>query len=147
MAHSFLLAAGPDGWHVTAGYHNRTPWGPATRTPQVQAEQEHAKAAPGTPAEVPAAGAVGRYSDTSPILLCTDGGHFDNLGLVVLLRLRCRTIHVIHTSGDKPPLATTLAQTVTLAYEELGVRITFGEQNQRLLDLVPQPTCSRRVTV
>ncbi|MEU8853031.1 hypothetical protein AB0C70_44030 [Streptomyces sp. NPDC048564] len=80
---------------------------------------------------------VGRYSDTSPMLLCTDGGHFDNLGLVELLRLRCRTIYLIDASGDKPPLATTLAQAVTLAYEELGVRITFGEQDQKLLDLVP----------
>jgi hypothetical protein len=80
---------------------------------------------------------VGRYSDTSPMLLCTDGGHFDNLGLVEMLRLRCRTIYVIDASGDKPPLATTLAEAVTLAYEELGVRITFGDQDHKLLALVP----------
>lgn len=68
---------------------------------------------------------VGRYSDTTPMLLCTDGGHFDNLGLVEMLRLRCRTIYVIDSSGDSPPLATTLAQAVTLAYEDLGVVIEF----------------------
>ncbi|MGI5485138.1 hypothetical protein [Streptomyces lavendofoliae] len=79
-----------------------------------------------------------RYSDTSPLLLCTDGGHFDNLGLVELLRLRCRTVYVIDASGDAPPLATTLAQAITLAYEELGVRITFdGPGDLDPLDLVP----------
>lgn len=80
---------------------------------------------------------VGRYSDTTPLLLCTDGGHFDNLGLVEMLRLRCRTIYVIDSSGDTPPLATTLAQAVTLAYEDLGVKITFKGKGQNLLDLVP----------
>ncbi|MFJ4778764.1 hypothetical protein [Streptomyces sp. NPDC088762] len=78
---------------------------------------------------------VGRYSDTSPMLLCTDGGHFDNLGLVELLRLRCRTVYVIDSSGDSPPLATTLAQAVTLAYEDLGVQITFDQED--VLKLVP----------
>ncbi|WP_412079553.1 hypothetical protein ACLF6K_39110 (plasmid) [Streptomyces xanthophaeus] len=80
---------------------------------------------------------VGRYSDTTPLLLCTDGGHFDNLGLVEMLRLRCRTVYVIDASGDTPPLATTLAQAMTLAYEDLGVTITFDEEEQNLLDLVP----------
>ncbi|MEI5102659.1 hypothetical protein RB200_34280 [Streptomyces sp. PmtG] len=80
---------------------------------------------------------VGRYPDTTPLLLCTDGGHFDNLGLVELLRLRCRTVCVIDSSGDTPPLATTLAQAVTLAYEDLGVQITFEDDGQSLLGLVP----------
>lgn len=78
---------------------------------------------------------VGRYSDASPMLLCTDGGHFDNLGLVEMLRLRCRTIYVIDASGDAPPLATTLAQAVTLAYEDLGVVIKFKQEE--ILKLVP----------
>ncbi|MFE1409888.1 hypothetical protein ACFW6F_03640 [Streptomyces sp. NPDC058746] len=78
---------------------------------------------------------VGRYSDTSPMLLCTDGGHFDNLGLVEMLRLRCRTIYIIDSSGDTPPLATTLAQAVTLAYEDLGVVIEFPKDE--VLKLVP----------
>ncbi|MFE0376906.1 hypothetical protein ACFW1M_15265 [Streptomyces inhibens] len=29
MEHSFLLAAGPDGWHVTDAYRSETRWGPA----------------------------------------------------------------------------------------------------------------------
>ncbi|MER5730470.1 hypothetical protein ABT084_19405 [Streptomyces sp. NPDC002138] len=78
---------------------------------------------------------AGRYSDTSPMVLCTDGGHFDNLGLVELLRLRCETVYVIDSSADSPPLATTLAEAVTLAYEDLGVRITFDQPE--VLRLVP----------
>ncbi|MEW1636848.1 patatin-like phospholipase family protein [Streptomyces sp. NPDC093801] len=81
---------------------------------------------------------VGWFSDTTPLLLCTDGGHIDNLGLVEMLRLRCRTVYVIDASGDTPPLSTTLAQAVTLAYEDLGVKITFNrEEGRNLLDLVP----------
>ncbi|MET3984931.1 hypothetical protein [Streptomyces sp. PvR034] len=78
---------------------------------------------------------AGRYTDTSPMVLCTDGGHFDNLGLVELLRLRCETVYVIDSSGDPPPLAVTLAEAVTLAYEDLGVRITFDQAE--VLRLVP----------
>jgi hypothetical protein len=61
------------------------------------------------------------------MLLCTDGGHRENLGLVELLRHRCRTIYCIDASGDAPPFATTLAEAITLAYEELGVRITLRD--------------------
>jgi hypothetical protein len=61
------------------------------------------------------------------MLLCTDGGHWENLGLVELLRHRCRTIYCIDASGDSPPFATTLAEAITLAYEELGVRITLDD--------------------
>ncbi|MFD9412928.1 hypothetical protein ACFWBN_38815 [Streptomyces sp. NPDC059989] len=80
---------------------------------------------------------IGLYSDTSPMLLCTDGGHIDNLGLVELLRLRCRKIYVIDSSGDVPPLATTLAQAIALAYEDLGVEISFDLPDQNMLTLVP----------
>ena len=61
------------------------------------------------------------------MLLCTDGGHWENLGLVELLRHRCRTVYCIDASGDSPPFATTLAEAITLAYEELGVRITLPD--------------------
>ncbi|MHB8466869.1 MAG: hypothetical protein ACYDD7_18795, partial [Acidimicrobiales bacterium] len=75
----------------------------------------------------------GLHADTSRMLLCSDGGHYENLGLVELLRHRCRIIYCIDASGDSPPLATTLAQAITLAREELGVEITLTDP----LDLVP----------
>jgi hypothetical protein len=69
----------------------------------------------------------GIHPSTSSLLLCTDGGHYENLGLVELLRHRCRVIYCVDATGDSPPLATTLAQAITLAAEELGVRITLKD--------------------
>lgn len=76
----------------------------------------------------------GVHSEHDPLLLVTDGGHFENLGLVELLRHRVRTALVVDASGDTPPLATTLAEAITLAYEELGVRISFDTDPA---DLIP----------
>jgi hypothetical protein len=76
---------------------------------------------------------VGAYPAEGRMLLCTDGGHWENLGLVELLRHRCRTVVCIDASGDAPPFATTLSEAITLAYEELGVRITLTDPT----DLVP----------
>ncbi len=76
---------------------------------------------------------LGLHPRTSRLLLCTDGGHYETLGLVELLRHRCRLIYCNDASGDTPPLATTLAQAITLAEEELGVRITLRDP----LPLVP----------
>ena len=70
---------------------------------------------------------IGAYPAEGRMLLCTDGGHWENLGLVELLRHRCRTIYCIDASGDAPPFATTLAEAITLAYEELGVQITLDD--------------------
>jgi hypothetical protein len=77
---------------------------------------------------------LGIHPSTSRLLLCTDGGHYDNLGLVELLRHRCRLIYCIDATGDTPPLATTLAQAITLAHEELGVTISLRANP---LDVVP----------
>jgi len=75
----------------------------------------------------------GAYPAEGRMLLCTDGGHYENLGLVELLRHRCRTIYCIDASGDSPPFAATLAEAITLAYEELGVKIIL----EGATDLVP----------
>lgn len=40
MEHSFLLAAGPDGWQVTDGYRSETPWGPAAPVRRLLAEHD-----------------------------------------------------------------------------------------------------------
>jgi hypothetical protein len=70
---------------------------------------------------------IGAYPAEGRMLLCTDGGHWENLGLVELLRHRVRTVVCIDASGDAPPFATTLSEAITLAYEELGVRITLAD--------------------
>ncbi|MFD0362990.1 hypothetical protein ACFQZZ_16220 [Nocardia sp. GCM10030253] len=60
---------------------------------------------------------------TARLLLVTDGGHYENLGLIEALRRRCTQIYCIDASGDAPPAASTLAEAMRLAEFELGVKI------------------------
>ena len=76
----------------------------------------------------------GIHSSIGRMLLCTDGGHYDNLGLVELLRRRCETIYCIDASGASLPLADALAGAITLAREELGVEVSFTNE---VYDLIP----------
>jgi hypothetical protein len=76
---------------------------------------------------------VGSFDASDRLLLVTDGGHYENLGLVELLRHRPRTAYCVDASGDAPPLATTLGDAIALAREELGLSITLDKP----LDLVP----------
>lgn len=64
----------------------------------------------------------GIHPADGPLLQVTDGGFYDNLGLVELFRRGCTRIYCVDASGDSPPAATTLAQALTRAYQELGVR-------------------------
>jgi hypothetical protein len=70
------------------------------------------------------------------LLHVSDGGHYENLGLVEALRRKCRTIYVIDASGDAPPTAGTFGAALRLAHDELGVRIE-PEEGFDLFDLVP----------
>jgi hypothetical protein len=70
------------------------------------------------------------------LLHVSDGGHYENLGLVEALRRTCRTIYVIDASGDAPPTAGTFGAALRLAHDELGVRIE-PEEGVDLFDLVP----------
>lgn len=56
----------------------------------------------------------------------TDGGHYDNSGLVEALRRRCRLIVVIDGGGDPPPLPVGLTDALRLARYELGVVVTLN---------------------
>jgi hypothetical protein len=75
----------------------------------------------------------GIHSDHSRLLLCTDGGHYDNLGLVETLRRRYDLIYCFDASGATEPMADTLAGALMLAREELGIEIEFDDPE----DLVP----------
>jgi hypothetical protein len=75
----------------------------------------------------------GIHPSWARMLLCTDGGHYDNLGLIELLRLRCGLIYCFDASGGGPGLADSLAGTLAVAREELGVDITLADST----DLVP----------
>lgn len=56
----------------------------------------------------------------------TDGGHRENLGLVELLRRRCRTMVCIDASGDTPGSFTTLRQAAELARLEVKAHIDLS---------------------
>src|ERR671930_161555 len=70
---------------------------------------------------------AGRYPCENRLLFCTDGGHYENLGLVELLRRGCELAYCIDASGDSPPLAAPLAEAITLASEELGITTALHE--------------------
>ncbi len=57
----------------------------------------------------------GRYDLADPYLYVTDGGHWENLGLVELVRRRCKWITCVDASGDRVGSFGTLREAVTLA--------------------------------
>jgi hypothetical protein len=58
-----------------------------------------------------------------PFLYVTDGGHFDNLGLIELLRRGCTTIFCLDGGGDPPGTYRALGEAVALARSELQVDV------------------------
>jgi hypothetical protein len=78
---------------------------------------------------------LGINYDDARLVQVTDGGHYENLGLVEALRRRCRLIICIDGGGDTPPLLGGLGDAIRLAKYELGVNITltdagtYSEQN------------------
>jgi hypothetical protein len=62
---------------------------------------------------------LGWYDPADRYVFVADGGHWENLGLVELLRRRCRTILCLDASGDTAGAFTTLRQAVELAGLEL----------------------------
>jgi hypothetical protein len=65
----------------------------------------------------------GRTSITDRYLYVSDGGHYDNLGLVELLRDGCTTIFCLDGGGDRAGSYQALGEAVALARSELGVDI------------------------
>jgi hypothetical protein len=70
---------------------------------------------------------LGINNKNARLVQVTDGGHYDNSGLVEALRRRCQLIVVIDGGGDPPPLPLGLADALRLAKYELGVDITLNE--------------------
>lgn len=67
----------------------------------------------------------GLLPEDNRLLLVTDGGHYDNLGLIELLRQECRTVYCIDAGGDPPPFPQALREAIVQARAELGVEISF----------------------
>jgi hypothetical protein len=68
---------------------------------------------------------VGRHRVRSTFLYVTDGGHYENLGLLELLRQRCTTIVCLDAAGGSTTSFSTLGEAVALASAELNVTITI----------------------
>jgi hypothetical protein len=68
---------------------------------------------------------AGVFSLDGPLVYVTDGGHYENLGLVELLRRRPAVVYCVDASCDHGGVPQTLAAAIELAREELGVDITF----------------------
>jgi hypothetical protein len=68
----------------------------------------------------------GRYSPYDRWILVSDGGHYENLGLVELIRRRCTQIICTDATGDASGVVTTVAEALRLAEQELGVRVTLA---------------------
>jgi len=68
---------------------------------------------------------LGRTTDRRPYVYLSDGGHFDNLGLVEMVRRRCRFIIVVDAGADPEYGFTDLASAVRRIRIDLGVRIVL----------------------
>ena len=76
------------------------------------------------------------YDPEDPNVYATDGGHWENLGLVELVRRRCTTIIIIDTSGDLPGTYTTFKQARKLAELECGAKLDLDEESWEHLAVV-----------
>ncbi len=63
------------------------------------------------------------HDSTDRFLYVTDGGHWENLGLVELLRRGCTEVYCFDASGDGLRTFHTLGEAVALARTELGIEI------------------------
>jgi hypothetical protein len=82
---------------------------------------------------------LGRNRVDARYLYVTDGGHYENLGLVELLRRGCTQIYCFDASGVGQGKAEfdALGDAIALARSELGVEIDFTEDQPD--DLEPDP--------
>jgi hypothetical protein len=76
----------------------------------------------------------GWNSINDKFLYVTDGGHYENLGLVELLRRGCSRVYCFDASAakaDKPFAA--LGDAIALARSELGVEISFADEELKTI--------------
>ena len=66
---------------------------------------------------------LGSNHANSKFLYVSDGGHYENLGLVELLRRGCTEIYCMDAAGDKQETFFTLGEAIELARTELQVSI------------------------
>lgn len=70
---------------------------------------------------------LGWYPKKIPLLFVTDGGLYENLGLLELLRHRCHEIYCFDATSDTETFAASLARSINLARDELGIEVIPAE--------------------
>jgi hypothetical protein len=83
--------------------------------------------------------AFGHHRVRTSWLYVTDGGHFENLGLVEALRRGATEVFVFDASGDSVTSWNTLGEAIALARSELGVEIDIEPEKMVRNDHVVQP--------
>jgi len=81
----------------------------------------------------------------------TDGGHYDNLGLVELLKRRCEWIWCIDASGDGINTFSTLGQAIALAQAEYDIEVAVDpigamQPETDTPQYVKSPFCTAKIT-
>lgn len=66
---------------------------------------------------------VRRYRSEAPYLYVTDGGHWENLGLVEILRRGCGHVICISAAGDGAHSMATLGEAIEIARSDLHIEI------------------------
>jgi len=87
----------------------------------------------------------GVYDSEDLYLYITDGGHWENLGLVELVRRGCREIVCVDASGSSSTSFATVAEAITLAAEELGtiIELPYEPLRAAIVDGVVRRTVPR----
>ncbi len=70
---------------------------------------------------------LGYFDLDDPNVYVTDGGHWENLGLVELIRRKTRIIISVDASADEPHSFNALMEAVELSLLECGATITFRD--------------------
>jgi hypothetical protein len=86
--------------------------------------------------------ALGTTPVRSRYVYVTDGGHFDNLGLVELLKRGCDRIWCIDASGDQVDTFNTLGLALSIAEAEYGINVDIDP----LLDMAPEASAVEGTT-
>ncbi len=88
---------------------------------------------------------LGRHKLDHKFLYITDGGHYENLGLIELLRRGCTLIYCLDASGDRPETFTTLGEATALARSEVGVDIEIDPTAVRPSESGGPPTTDHTI--
>jgi hypothetical protein len=95
--------------------------------------------------------AFGATPQSASHVYVTDGGHYDNLGLVELLKNRCDWIWCIDASGDDIGTFSTLGEALAIAEAEFGITVVIDPVGKMApadakTRFVKQPFCTGDIT-